>query len=94
MCRQVYLLSPEQVKARIEATNLYYGGLDIGSASRIVIINGQVDPWHAVSLPANNNTDPMGITSILVKNAGHCPVDDETEARVAKIESEWLKDTG
>jgi len=48
-CRKAFGLSPEQVKANIEATNDFYGALDPKS-TRVLFPSGQVDPWHSSSL--------------------------------------------
>ncbi len=88
VCTRTYLLKPDEVVERVNETNVHYGGLNLDDATKIIIVNGDHDPWRLVSFPSNNNTDPFGVTSILVPNAGHCPDDPE---EVSNITSEWLK---
>ncbi len=91
MCKDIYLLKLDEVLQRVNETNAHYGGLNFDKATKIVIVNGDYDPWRLVSFPSNNNTDPFGVTSILVPNAGHCPYKTEVSDKVKRITSEWLK---
>jgi hypothetical protein len=39
----------------IESTNGYYGKTGIATAaSRVIFINGSIDPWHALGLTPNS----------------------------------------
>ena len=49
-------------------TNAYMGGQAIAS-SRIVFVNGDVDPWHALSL--YNSTSPAQ-PSVFIAGTAHC----------------------
>lgn len=49
-------------------TNAYMGGQAI-SSSRIVFVNGNVDPWHALSL--YNSTQPEQ-PSVFIDGTAHC----------------------
>ena len=51
-------------------TNAYLGGQSIAS-SRIVFVNGNVDPWHALSL--YNSTQPEQ-PSVFINGTAHCRV--------------------
>jgi serine protease 16 len=53
---------------RIAFTNSALGGQSI-SASRIIFINGNVDPWHSLSL-FSNTSGPM--PSVLIDGTAHC----------------------
>ena len=55
--------------AGINSTNAYYGGVDY-KGSRVVFVNGDIDPWHALSLPVK--TYANDVTSVLIKGTAHC----------------------
>ncbi|KAJ3267655.1 hypothetical protein HDU76_011690, partial [Blyttiomyces sp. JEL0837] len=69
LCR-AYLNNPNQELPNTLSTNVYYGGLAI-TTSRILWINGDVDPWHWVS----SYTDPtpgLQQTNIFIQGGHHC----------------------
>ena len=47
-CDQVFLVNQTQLEAGIQATNDYYGGLNLADATRIIFWNGKMDPWRLV----------------------------------------------
>lgn len=50
ICETVFALSPSQVYENIQATLDHYGGLNIDQASRVLSVNGNVDPWSVLAL--------------------------------------------
>mmetsp|Transcript_39364 Transcript_39364/g.47725 ORF Transcript_39364/g.47725 Transcript_39364/m.47725 type:complete len:538 (-) Transcript_39364:26-1639(-) len=48
-CQLAFGISGEQVEKNIKATNEYFGGRS-PDGSRILFVNGQIDPWHAASI--------------------------------------------
>lgn len=53
LCKLVYDIEPDTVAELVNETNTVYGGREI-SATRILWVNGIIDPWRAqVSRPAN-----------------------------------------
>ena len=52
----------------VNETNTIYGGRDI-SATRILWVNGVIDPWRAQAVTKTN--DPVARPSILVPGASH-----------------------
>ncbi|XP_074264393.1 putative serine protease EDA2 [Silene latifolia] len=66
LCRNVF---GGNVYPEVEATNLYYGGLQI-AGSKIVFANGSQDPWRR----ASKQISSPGMPSYLITchNCGHC----------------------
>jgi serine protease 16 len=48
-CKDSWNITAEQVAANVAYTNSYYGGLQ-PSGSRVMYVNGEVDPWSALSI--------------------------------------------
>jgi hypothetical protein len=54
----------------IDQTNALYGGKNlIDGSTNILFINGNIDPWHALSYTVD--TTP-GIKTILINGTAHC----------------------
>jgi hypothetical protein len=49
-------------------TNADYGGLNI-AGTKIIMPNGSIDPWHALSILSTSNP---GITTIFINGTAHC----------------------
>ena len=72
-CYTDYGISIGDISSNVDATNAYYGGSDPRSVrnatSRILYVNGEVDPWHALSvLPPGAGP---GLPAIMVPGASH-----------------------
>jgi pimeloyl-ACP methyl ester carboxylesterase len=65
-CETDYKIATATVQANINQTNLYYGS-DTPVGSRVLWVNGQVDPWHGLSV----NTALPGMPILYVKGASH-----------------------
>lgn len=63
-CRDIYSLPGPDVSW----TNTFYGGLNV-SSTNIVFPNGDVDPWHALSLVADG---AASIDAIYIHGTAHC----------------------
>eukprot|EP00811_Abedinium_folium_P026726 NODE_3969_length_1955_cov_1.819475.p1 GENE.NODE_3969_length_1955_cov_1.819475~~NODE_3969_length_1955_cov_1.819475.p1 ORF type:complete len:510 (+),score=161.19 NODE_3969_length_1955_cov_1.819475:173-1702(+) len=48
-CQKIFGISPSQVEANVAKSNAFYGGVRPNS-TRVLFINGQVDPWHYPSV--------------------------------------------
>ena len=46
-CTDIYGMPKESVAKAVDATNAAYGGLNY-SGTRVLFVNGDVDPWHAL----------------------------------------------
>eukprot|EP01013_Petalomonas_cantuscygni_P042325 TRINITY_DN7618_c0_g2_i1.p1 TRINITY_DN7618_c0_g2~~TRINITY_DN7618_c0_g2_i1.p1 ORF type:complete len:497 (+),score=93.47 TRINITY_DN7618_c0_g2_i1:61-1551(+) len=65
-CATDYKLSAADVAANVAQSNVVYGGLHSGG-SRILYVNGEVDPWHGLSV-----LQPQpGLPALWVPGASH-----------------------
>jgi len=56
--------------ALINETNTYYGGKDLGNGpTNILFVNGNIDPWHSLSITANLSDT---VRAILINGTAHC----------------------
>lgn len=68
ICQAAYNFTTQQVYENIAATKDYYGGLDIRSASRVLSVNGNVDPWSTLAIQSSPRYD---LPVELVAGASH-----------------------
>lgn len=68
LCRDVFGFASHDVSKRIQFSNDYYGG-NYTQGSRILFVNGEIDPWHALSVQKDLQDDQ---TSILIPDGSHC----------------------
>ncbi|CAM9552994.1 unnamed protein product [Choristocarpus tenellus] len=67
LCVDAFGITPDEVRAQVEFTNLYYGGIN-PRGSRVIFPNGDIDPWHALGVLK----EPMpGLPVLYVKGASH-----------------------
>lgn len=69
ICKAAFDITGDMVEKFIASTNARYGGLNIQS-SRILFVNGQVDPWKSLSVlesPLNSVEEP----TMMVLGASH-----------------------
>ncbi|XP_058526442.1 thymus-specific serine protease [Ochotona princeps] len=68
LCEQVFGLSASSVTQAVAQTNTYYGGQSPG-ATRVLFVNGDIDPWHVLSV-----TQALGPSTpaLLIPGASHC----------------------
>jgi len=50
ICNSVFGFTPSQVYENVQATLDHYGGLNIQETSRVLSVNGNVDPWSVLAL--------------------------------------------
>ena len=79
----------------IDASNAFYGGLDVANMDNIYFVNGVVDPWH--TLGVNESVNDKSPVSVGVWS--HCadmgfgnpnfpnPEQDETRVKIGK----WIE---
>jgi len=53
----------------INSTNIYYGGDKPYGATKILFVNGSLDPWHALGITKDLNED---LQAIFIKGTAHC----------------------
>ncbi|XP_055328720.1 putative serine protease K12H4.7 [Paramacrobiotus metropolitanus] len=67
-CKDLFNISEPVLQRGIQSTNLYYGGLDLHT-ERVMFVNGDIDPWHALGITRKHGHDSP---AILIKGAAHC----------------------
>ncbi|XP_053123064.1 thymus-specific serine protease [Hemicordylus capensis] len=98
LCWQVFNISPDSVQEAVSFTNEYYGA-DHPKASRVLFVNGDIDPWHALSVLKNQSLSEV---AILINGTAHCanmspsqPFDPlplvEARQRITSQVGIWLK---
>lgn len=99
MCRDLYdyYFDGEYLDSRVRRTNIMYGGLR-PDLRNVIFTNGDVDPWHALSVLKDlNKFSP----AILINGSSHCrdlqnhddadvPGLVEARAQVRKIIGSWI----
>lgn len=90
LCVDLYgdYYNSEYLESRIRRTNLIYGGSQ-PHLSNVIFTNGDIDPWHALSVLEDLNETTK---AILIKDSSHCrdlysdePTDSPDLIRVRKI---------
>mmetsp|Transcript_16669 Transcript_16669/g.39908 ORF Transcript_16669/g.39908 Transcript_16669/m.39908 type:complete len:511 (+) Transcript_16669:16-1548(+) len=97
MCELAYGISGAQVEAAVAASNAYYGGANpLPAATRILFVNGQVDPWHAQSVLKPNTQQEL--PAFMVPGASHhfwthpAKPSDAPEIVAARVKiAEWVQ---
>jgi serine protease 16 len=98
LCNDVFGLTTRAVSSRIEFSNDYYGGSK-PEGSRIVFVNGDIDPWHTLSVTEDLPNDQ---TSILIRGGSHCQNMQESvewessymkaaKSKIADKVAQWIK---
>ncbi|KAF4677485.1 Thymus-specific serine protease [Perkinsus chesapeaki] len=67
-CEIAWGFTEKEVAANIERTNKKHGGLSLNNATRILSINGGIDPWHRLALVTSSGPD---LPTIWVPSASH-----------------------
>uniref|UniRef100_UPI00358EA12B thymus-specific serine protease-like n=1 Tax=Myxine glutinosa TaxID=7769 RepID=UPI00358EA12B len=97
-CSKVFGVETSEITFSVAFTNEFYGAAH-PRGSRILFVNGDIDPWHALSILRN---ETISETAIYIRGTAHCanmlpPSDsDPRTLRLArqKIEAQvgaWLK---
>ncbi|XP_015125194.1 thymus-specific serine protease [Diachasma alloeum] len=102
MCKDLYgeYYNEGIVKKSVRRTNIMYGA-DLPDVDRIIFTNGDVDPWHALSVLKDINKEA---SAIFIKGSSHCAdlksekstdIEGLKEARyiIASKISNWLNST-
>jgi len=99
LCNTAFGVAPASVGARVNFTNEYYGG-DKTAGSRILFVNGSIDPWHFLSVLKAMGDDEQ---AIFIDGTAHCAnmgsdkASDtkaltDARAQIAKQVTAWLAD--
>ncbi|XP_029475256.1 thymus-specific serine protease-like isoform X2 [Rhinatrema bivittatum] len=98
LCLQLFGISAESVQEAVLFTNEYYGA-DRPKASRVLFVNGDIDPWHALSVLHNQSHSEL---AIYINGTAHCanmvsskPLDPpalrQAREEIAQHIGEWLE---
>nr|XP_056701727.1 thymus-specific serine protease [Euleptes europaea] len=68
ICAEVFNVSRDRVQEAVAFTNEYYGA-DCPKASRVLFVNGDIDPWHALSVLRNQSRSEL---ALLINGTAHC----------------------
>ncbi|XP_051900016.1 thymus-specific serine protease [Pristis pectinata] len=68
ICAQVFGISANSVQSAVDFTNDYYGA-DRPKSSRIIFVNGDIDPWHALSVLKNQSRSEL---AVVINGTAHC----------------------
>uniref|UniRef100_A0A8R1HVG7 Serine protease n=1 Tax=Caenorhabditis japonica TaxID=281687 RepID=A0A8R1HVG7_CAEJA len=70
-CTEIYgaEYNSQEVQTAVQYTNQYYGGRDKLNTDRILLPNGDIDPWHALGKLTSNNS---GIVPVVINGTAHC----------------------
>ncbi|XP_067875185.1 thymus-specific serine protease [Heterodontus francisci] len=68
VCAQVFGVDPGKVQSAVNFTNDYYGA-DHPASSRIIFVNGDIDPWHALSVLKNLSCSEV---ALVINGTAHC----------------------
>ncbi|XP_004628534.1 thymus-specific serine protease [Octodon degus] len=68
LCEQVFGLSASSIARAVAQTNTYYGAQAPGT-TRVLFVNGDMDPWHVLSV--TQASGPSG-AALLIPGASHC----------------------
>jgi serine protease 16 len=69
VCNDLFGLDKVSVFEGIKLTNVLYGGL-YPSTSRILFVNGDIDPWHTLSVLKDQSN--KGDKAVFIAGASHC----------------------
>jgi thymus-specific serine protease len=96
LCSSLFGIHYEQVEKNVFQTNEKYGGNHL-AGSRIIFVNGLVDPWSKLSVLRDLSNDLIAIT---IANGSHCidegsgpilyPVSEAAREETFQILSRWL----
>ncbi|CAL8110230.1 unnamed protein product [Orchesella dallaii] len=103
LCKDVYgkIYDQDFIENAIKWSNAYYGARDI-KVSRVIFVNGSIDPWHKLGITSQNQTSSENVV-IFINGTAHCAnmypdaPSDIPELKAARQQilhqlTEWLSD--
>ncbi|XP_077192685.1 thymus-specific serine protease isoform X2 [Paroedura picta] len=67
-CMEIFNISQDSIQKAVAFTNEYYGA-DHPKASRVLFVNGDIDPWHTLSVLKNQSHSEL---ALLINGTAHC----------------------
>mmetsp|Transcript_5464 Transcript_5464/g.13044 ORF Transcript_5464/g.13044 Transcript_5464/m.13044 type:complete len:571 (-) Transcript_5464:204-1916(-) len=99
MCRRAFGISAAEVAVHVARTNARYGG-NRPAASRVLFINGDVDPWSALGVlasPDGNRSEPVYLAAGASHHSWTHPADSIVQPSVRRAKelvwhyvTQWL----
>nr|XP_003222903.1 PREDICTED: thymus-specific serine protease [Anolis carolinensis] len=97
VCKQVFNISDRSAQEAVSFTNEYYGA-NHPKASRVLFVNGDIDPWHVLSVLKDLSPSEL---AIVITGTSHCanmesplPTDPlplvEARKKITAQVGEWL----
>lgn len=71
VCSDLFGIAPEEIGARVAATNSYYGAKQPQNISRVVYSNGELDPWSLLAIKPEDGVPP-DTSSVVGALGSHC----------------------
>ncbi|XP_042299520.1 thymus-specific serine protease-like [Sceloporus undulatus] len=68
VCKEAFNISSRSAQDAVSFTNEYYGA-DHPKATRVLFVNGDVDPWHSLSVLEDQSSSER---AILINGTAHC----------------------
>ncbi|CAH2314237.1 thymus-specific serine protease [Pelobates cultripes] len=68
LCPRIFQIPLESVQKSVQFTNEFYGS-NHPKSSRIIFVNGDIDPWHALSVLKNQSHSEV---AIFINGTAHC----------------------
>ncbi len=81
-------ISINDVQESVAHTNAVYGGLNRKGIAKIIIIDGENDPWRSTSVQPTSGRERDGVDAHVIKAANHCPPAVEI---IEQTLNKWLK---
>ncbi|XP_064612363.1 thymus-specific serine protease-like [Liolophura sinensis] len=99
ICEEIFEIPAAEVAKRVTFTNEFYGS-NRPSGSRIIFVNGSIDPWHALSVLKNLADEEI---AVFINGTSHCQnmgsnrPGDAAALRAARMEidtivGKWLEE--
>ena len=96
MCERAFGISREFVPRNVEETLTYYGGWDM-QGNRILSVNGDVDPWSALSMNIGGNANSTDLPTYWSLGSSHhfwthqsTETDDQKVAAAREMIHSWV----
>ncbi|CEO96568.1 hypothetical protein PBRA_005177 [Plasmodiophora brassicae] len=101
LCNDLFGMGEQQIFDSIEFTNTLYGGFHPG-VSRILFVNGDIDPWHSLSILNEQHVQRQ--KAVYIRGASHCqdmkpstPDDSsalrEGRLKIGKLVGKWIAES-
>lgn len=102
LCPEVFNVPQHSLPGHIAFTNKYYGG-DHPDTDRVLYVNGDIDPWHELSVLEENLDKEDKDMAILIKGTSHCadmnpggaadrPALKQARKAIERKVAKWLKE--